>query len=76
MRSTVLDTGSTLTKAGSRRMPAASCSISAGMVALNIRVCRRTGSLAMTRLTSWTKPMSSIRSASSRTKISTPDRST
>ena len=76
IRSTVLDTGSTLTKAGLRRMPAASCSISDGMVALNIRFCRRAGSLAITRLTSWTKPMSSIRSASSSTKISTPVRST
>ena len=37
MRSTVLETGSTFTKAGSFKMPAASCSISLGMVALNIR---------------------------------------
>ena len=75
MRSTVLDTGSTLTKAGSRRMPAASCSISAGMVALNIRFWRTLGSLAITFFTSCTKPISSIRSASSSTKISRSDRS-
>ena len=75
MRSTVLDTGSTLTKAGSCRMPAASCSISLGMVALNIRFWRCLGSLAITFFTSWTKPISSIRSASSRTKISMLERS-
>ena len=75
MRSTVLDTGSTLTKAGSCRIPAASCSISLGMVALNIRFWRWAGSLAMTFFTSCTKPMSSIRSASSSTKISMWERS-
>ena len=75
MRSTVLDTGSTFTKAGSCRMPAASCSISLGMVALNIRFWRFAGSFAMTFFTSCTKPMSSIRSASSSTKTSRFDRS-
>ena len=76
MRSTVLETGSTFTKAGFFKMPAASCSISLGMVALNIRFCRSLGSFAITFFTSWTKPISSIRSASSSTKISTLERST
>ncbi|CDC31028.1 unknown [Faecalibacterium sp. CAG:82] len=76
MRSTVLETGSTLTNTGSCRMPAASCSISLGMVALNMRFWRCLGSLAITFFTSWTKPMSSIRSASSSTKISMFERST
>ena len=45
MRSTVLDTGSTLTKAGSCRMPAASCSISLGMVAREHQVLAHFGQL-------------------------------
>ena len=70
MRSTVLEGGSTFTLTGFCRMPAASCSISLGMVALNRRFWRFAGSWRMTFFTSWMKPMSSMRSASSSTKTS------
>ncbi len=48
----------------------ASAWISGGMVAEKKSVCRCLGSAAMTRFTSWMKPMSSMRSASSRTNTS------
>ena len=76
MRSTVLLTGSTFTVTGFFRMLLASCSISLGMVALNSRFWRWAGRWRMTFFTSFTKPMSSIRSASSSTKISSRLRST
>ncbi|MNN71742.1 hypothetical protein D3C81_1877050 [compost metagenome] len=44
-------------------------------VAENSRFWRLGGSLARTFFTSWMKPMSSMRSASSRTRISTWDKS-
>ena len=49
-----------------------SFSISGGMVAEKNSVCRRGGSLAQIFSISGTKPMSSMRSASSMTRISTP----
>lgn len=50
--------------------------ISSEKVAENSRFCRRAGSLASTRRMSWIKPISSIRSASSSTRISTLSRLT
>ncbi|MNR27708.1 hypothetical protein D3C85_1449930 [compost metagenome] len=50
--------------------------ISLEKVAENSSVWRSFGSIASTFLMSWMKPMSSMRSASSSTRISTPDRST
>ena len=70
MASTVVAGGVTITLAGRCRSESASCSISAGMVALNKRFCRFAGSCAITRRTSCTKPMSSMRSASSSTNTS------
>ena len=58
------------TRTGSRRIVSASRSMGSGIVAEKRTVCRRAGSLAITRRTSGMKPMSSIRSASSSTKIS------
>ena len=58
------------TATGSRRIVSASLAISRGMVAENSSVCRCAGSVAMMRRTSWMKPMSSMRSASSSTKTS------
>ena len=49
-----------------------SATIGGGMVAEKKRVCRSAGIWRRIRLTSGRKPMSSIRSASSRTRISTP----
>ena len=46
--------------------------MSCGMVAENSSVCRSVGSFATILRMSWMKPMSSMRSASSSTKISTP----
>src|SRR5262249_3154019 len=51
-------------------------SISADIVAENRSVCRFVGSIASTRLMAGRKPMSSMRSASSRTRTSSVDRST
>ena len=68
--------GATSTSAGLSSRPCASERISGEKVAENSRFWRLAGSLAMTRRISWMKPMSSMRSASSSTKISTPDRST
>ena len=63
----VVPCGATSTCTGSFMMPRASCSISSGMVAENSAVWRsRCVALAM-RFTSWMKPMSSMRSASSST---------
>ena len=53
----------------------ASALISSLKVAENSRLCFFCGSTASTLLTSWMKPMSSMRSASSSTKISTCERS-
>ena len=74
--STVLDTGVTATEAGFTSSDFASLSISGGIVAVKNIVCFFCGSSAITFLTSWIKPMSSMRSASSSTKNSTPERST
>ncbi|MFY0574238.1 hypothetical protein ACN28S_07660 [Cystobacter fuscus] len=66
----MVDTGATSTRTGLTRMLLARPWISGGMVAEKNSVWRGRGSAAMTRLTSWMKPMSSIRSASSRTNTS------
>ena len=73
-RSTVEATGVTATLTGSRSMCAASSAMARGMVAENISVCRSAGSFATILRMSWMKPMSSIRSASSRTRHSTSPR--
>ena len=54
----------------------ASALISSGNVAENSRFCRFAGSSASTRLMSGRKPMSSMRSASSRTNVSTREKLT
>ena len=76
MRSTVLATGVTCTRAGSRSSVSARLRISFGMVALNIRLCRPAGSFATILRMSLMNPMSSMRSASSSTSTSTLRRST
>jgi ATP-dependent RNA helicase RhlE len=67
--------GVTWTIAGSRRIVPASCRISSEKVALKSRFWRFTGNSEITFRMSRMKPMSSIRSASSRTRISSFDRS-
>ena len=54
---------------GLRRISSASLAITGGMVAENSSVCSRAGRRAMIRLRSGRKPMSSMRSASSRTSV-------
>ena len=76
MISTVDETGVTSTLAGLWRSLSVSAWISAGMVAEKSKVCFLTGSNEIIFLTSWINPISSIRSASSRTKISTWAKST
>jgi hypothetical protein len=71
MASRVAFAGATSTVAGSRRMPPDRRRMSSEKVAENIRFCRFAGSSAMIFWMSGRKPMSSIRSASSRTRIST-----
>ncbi len=73
--STVVLRGVTWTWAGRSRMPSARRRISFEKVALKSRFWRRGGSSARIFRMSRMKPMSSIRSASSRTRISTRDRS-
>ena len=70
MASTGEDTGSTATRTGSWSREFTSSAISGGMVAENSMVCFLRGSHLRIFFTSWMKPMSSIRSASSSTKIS------
>ena len=65
----------TFTLAGSFKILCASFTILGGIVAENKRVCLFVGSLSTIRMMSWLKPMSSILSASSRIKYSTPERS-
>ena len=69
MVSAVDDTGVTSTFSGLVNMVLASCWISFGIVAEKNSVCLFAGTLAMIFFTSCTKPMSSIRSASSSTSI-------
>ncbi|OIQ66117.1 hypothetical protein GALL_523180 [mine drainage metagenome] len=71
MRSTVEATGVTATRAGSRSIASASSAISLGIVAEKNSVCRLIGSLATILRMSLMKPMSNMRSASSRTRNST-----
>ena len=54
---------------GLRRISAASRAITGGIVAEKSSVCSRAGSRAMIRLRSGKKPMSIMRSASSRTRV-------
>jgi hypothetical protein len=61
----------TCTSAGLRSSVFASVRISSGKVAEKSRFCRSRGSSAMMRLMSGRKPMSSMRSASSSTRIDT-----
>ncbi len=70
MASTGEDTGSTATRTGSWSREFTSSVISGGMVAENSMVCFCFGSHFKIFFTSWMKPISSIRSASSSTKIS------
>ena len=70
MASTVDAGGVTSMRTGSLRICFESAAISCGMVAEKRSVCRFEGRRAMTLRTSWIKPMSSIRSASSRTNVS------
>ncbi len=76
MRSTVVFGGVTSMRSGLCRSLLARSTMSFEKVAENSRFWRLGGSLARTFFTSWMKPMSSMRSASSRTRISTWDRST
>ncbi len=69
MAAAVLATGVTATFTGSRRIWLASAAMGPGMVAENRRFWRTAGSSATIRRIGWMKPMSSIRSASSRTRI-------
>ena len=71
MASSVVLRGATSTVAGSRRIPPDRRRMSSEKVAENIRFWRLAGSSAMIFWMSGRKPMSSIRSASSRTRIST-----
>ena len=64
-----------LISSGSRRMVFASCCILGGMVAENMIVCRSLGSSFSILMMSSKKPMSSMRSASSRMKYFTPEKS-
>ncbi|CUP79887.1 Uncharacterised protein [Flavonifractor plautii] len=65
----------TATLAGLCSRESTSPCTSGGIVAEKKRVCFWAGSQPRMRRTSWMKPMSSIRSASSSTKISSRDRS-
>ncbi|MCY1434207.1 hypothetical protein D9M71_502610 [compost metagenome] len=76
MRSTVVFGGVTSMRSGSCSSLLARSTMSFEKVAENSRFWRLGGSLARTFFTSWMKPMSSIRSASSSTRISTWERST
>ena len=67
MRSTVVACGATSTRTGSLRKPWARPETSAGMVAEKSADWRRGCSAATIFRTGWMKPMSSMRSASSRT---------
>jgi hypothetical protein len=75
-RSVALLRGATWTNAGSCNRPSARRRISFEKVAEKSRFWRRGGNTARILRMSRMKPMSSIRSASSRTRISTRDRST
>ena len=75
MISTVELRRATSISAGASSRLSASSLISSENVAENSRFCRFFGSSARMRLMSRMKPMSSIRSASSRTRISTRERS-
>ncbi|MCY1417353.1 hypothetical protein D9M71_328860 [compost metagenome] len=76
IRSTVVFGGVTSMRSGlCSSLPARSV-MSLEKVAENSRFWRLAGKRARTFFTSWTKPMSSMRSASSSTRISTWDRST
>ncbi len=75
MRCTVVLRGVTWMLCGLRSRPLASSRISSLKVAENSRLCFWAGSSASTFFTSWMKPMSSMRSASSSTRICTVDRS-
>mmetsp|Transcript_13471 Transcript_13471/g.32987 ORF Transcript_13471/g.32987 Transcript_13471/m.32987 type:complete len:266 (-) Transcript_13471:842-1639(-) len=68
-----VDTAPTLTVTGWLRYACASASISRGMVAENSSVWWRCGRRAMTSLICGSKPMSSMRSASSSTRYVTSD---
>ena len=70
--STVVATGVTATCTGSRSMAAASWEISRGMVAEKNKVCRSAGMVETMRRMGTMKPRSSMWSASSSTRISTP----
>ncbi|MCA9553176.1 MAG: GAF domain-containing protein, partial [Myxococcales bacterium] len=72
---TVVAGGVTSTRTGSCSSRWARATMSSGMVALNRSDCRFFGRASMILRTSRMKPMSSMRSASSRTKISTRERS-
>ena len=65
-----------LTSAGLRRMVLASSRIFGGSVAENMIVCRSLGMYETIFMMSSEKPMSSMRSASSRMRYSTCERST
>ena len=62
----------TATETGLYNSDCASAAISGGMVAVKNIVCRFFGSSAITFLTSWMNPISSMRSASSSTKKASP----
>ena len=71
MSSAVAFTGAMRIRTGSRKIALARRSIGSGMVAENISVCRCAGSSEMMCFTSGMKPMSNMRSASSKTNTST-----
>ena len=75
MRCTVVLRGVTCTLCGSFSSVAARSRISSLKVAENKRLCLSRGTRASTFFTSWMKPMSNIRSASSSTRICTWPRS-
>ena len=70
MMSTVGDSGVISTFEGFLKIVLASLTISGGIVAEKKSDCRFPGSTAINFFTSWMKPISSMRSASSRTNIS------
>ena len=71
MISAVEETGVTSTRIGSRSIVPANFRISGAIVAEKNKFCRFSGKARISLLTSWMNPISSMRSASSRTKIST-----
>ncbi len=75
MRCTVVLRGVTWMLSGFLSRPLARARMSSLKVAENSRLCLFEGTRASTFFTSWMKPMSSMRSASSSTSISTWDRS-